>query len=99
MSRENSKIFTYAFCKSGALQLMVDEPLQDSIRTPSDTAGGFAEFFDDDLDSTILVLEFEREQVLAQESERERAPNTDVQLDSRQVCMIGMYIKLDIYVV
>jgi len=33
---------------------MVEEPLQVSIRTPSDTTGGFAEFFYDDLDSTIL---------------------------------------------
>jgi len=35
-------------------------PLQDNIHTPSDTAGGFAEFFDDDLDSTILAHESER---------------------------------------
>jgi hypothetical protein len=54
---------------------MVDEPLHDSIRTPSDTASGFAEFFYDDLDSTIL----------AHDSERKRAPNTVVLLDSRQV--------------
>jgi hypothetical protein len=88
---------------------MVEEPLQDSIRTPSDTASGFADSFDDDLDSTILAQESERERAPAQESEserapaqeseRERAPNTGVQLDSRQVRTIGTYVTLDIYVV
>ncbi len=88
--------------------IMVEEPLQDIIRTPSDTAGGFVESFDD-IDSTILAQETERERAQSQESKRERAPaqesqreqapNTGVQLDSRQVCTIGMYGTVDIYVV
>jgi hypothetical protein len=88
--------------------IMVEEPLQDNIRTPSDTADGFVESFDD-IDSTILAQETERERAQSQESERERAPTQDsereqtsnigVQLDSRQVRTIGMYVTLDIYVV
>jgi len=88
--------------------IMVEEPLQDNIRTPSDTADGFVESFDD-IDSTILAQETERERAQSQESERERAPtqesereqtpNIGVQLDSRQVRTIGMYVTLDIYVV
>jgi hypothetical protein len=76
--------------------------------TPSDTADGFVESFDD-IDSTILAQETERERAQSQESERERAPTQDsereqtsnigVQLDSRQVRTIGMYVTLDIYVV
>lgn len=87
---------------------MVEEPLQDSIRTKSDTAGGFVESFDD-IDSMILAKETERERAQSQESERERAPtqesereqapNIGIQLDSRLVCTIGMYVTLDIYVV
>jgi hypothetical protein len=82
--------------------------VKDSIRTPSDTTGRFAKSFDNDLDSTILAQESERERALAQksererapaqESERERAPNTGVQLDSRQVRPIGTYVAVDIYV-
>jgi hypothetical protein len=88
--------------------IMVEEPLQDNIRTPSDTADGFVESFDD-IDSTILAQETERERAQSQESKRERAPtqesereqtpNIGVQLDSRQVRTIGMYVTLDIYVV
>lgn len=88
--------------------IMVEEPLQDNIRTPSDTADGFAEPFDD-IDSTILAQETERERAQSQESEREQAPtqesereqtpNIGVQLDSRQVRTIGMYVTLDIYIV
>jgi hypothetical protein len=88
--------------------IMVEEPLQDNIRTPSDTADGFVESFDD-IDSTILAQETERERAQSQESERERAPtqesereqtpNIGVQLDSQQVRTIGMYVTLDIYVV
>jgi F0F1-type ATP synthase epsilon subunit len=51
---------------------MVEEPLQDSIRTPSDTAGGFVKSFDN-IDSKILAQETERERAQSQESERERA--------------------------
>jgi hypothetical protein len=40
---------------------MIEELLQDIIRMLSDTAGGFVESFDDDLDSTILAQETERE--------------------------------------
>jgi len=88
--------------------IMVEEPLQDNIRTPSDTADGFVESFDD-IDSTILAQETERERAQSQESKRERAPtqesereqtpNIGVQLDSRRVRTIGMYVTLDIYVV
>jgi hypothetical protein len=84
------------------------EHKQDNIRTPSDTAGGFVESFDD-IDSTKLAQEIERERAQSQESERERAPtqesereqtpNIGVQLDSQQVRTIGMYVTLDIYVV
>lgn len=87
--------------------IMVEEPLQDIIRTPSDTVGGFVESFDD-IDSTILAQETERERAQSQESERERAPtqesereqdpNIGVQLDSRQVRTIGMYVTIDIYI-
>jgi hypothetical protein len=87
--------------------IMVEEPLKDSIRTPY-TTGGFVKSFDD-LDSTILAQETKqkraqsqeskRERAPAQESQREQAPNTGVQLDSRQVCTIGMYGTVDIYVV
>jgi len=97
--------------------IMVEEPLQDIIRTPSDTVGGFVESFDD-IDSTILAQETERERaqsqesegerVQSQESERERAPtqesereqdpNIGVQLDSRQVRTISMYVTIDIYI-
>lgn len=34
---------------------MVEETLLDNILTSSDTAGGFAEYFNDELDSTILA--------------------------------------------
>jgi hypothetical protein len=78
---------------------MVDEPLQNSIHTPSDKAGEFAESSDDDLDSMILAQESEREGAPAQESERELALNTGVLLDNRQVRIIGTYVILDIYVV
>jgi hypothetical protein len=50
--------------------MMVEEPLQDNIRTPSDTVGGFVESFDD-IDSTILAQETERERAQSQDSERE----------------------------
>lgn len=40
--------------------IMVEEPLQDNIGTPSDTADGFVESFDD-INSTILAQETERE--------------------------------------
>jgi hypothetical protein len=50
---------------------------------------GLQSIFYDDLDYTIL----------AHESKRERAPNTGVLLDSRQVRTISMYVTLDIYVV
>jgi hypothetical protein len=56
--------------------IMVEEPLQDIIRTLSDTVGGFVESFDD-IDSTILAQETERERVQSQESERERAPTQE----------------------
>jgi hypothetical protein len=88
---------------------MVEEPLQDSVRTSSNTAGGFVESLNDVLDSTILAQEIERERARSQESEsertpsqefeREQAPNTGIQLDSRQVRTIGIYVTLDIYVV
>jgi hypothetical protein len=53
-------------CPPSPSAFMVDEPLQDSIRTPPDTAGELAESFDDDLDSRILAQEFEREQAPAE---------------------------------
>jgi hypothetical protein len=56
--------------------IMVEEPLQDIIRTLSDTAGGFVEPFDD-IDSTILAQETERERAQPQESEREQAPTQE----------------------
>jgi len=67
---------------------MVEVPLLDNICMLLDTTGGFAEFFDDELDNTIL----------AHEAEREQAPNIGVPLDSQQVCMIGTYVTLDIYI-
>jgi hypothetical protein len=56
--------------------IMVEEPLQDIICTPSDTDGGFVESFDD-IDSTILAQETERERVQSQESEGERAQSQE----------------------
>ncbi len=63
----------------------VEEPLLDNISILPGTAGGFAEFFDDELDNTILV----------HEAEREQAPDIGVPLDSRQVHTIGTYVTFD----
>jgi hypothetical protein len=71
------------------IAFMVEETLLDSTRTPSETDGGFAEYFNDELDSTILAHEDEREQVT----------NTSILLDSQQVRSIDTYVILDVYVI
>jgi hypothetical protein len=67
---------------------MIEEPLLDNISILLGTTGGFAKFFDDELDNTILV----------HEAEREQAPDIGVPLDSQQVHMIGTYVTLNIYI-
>jgi len=76
-------------CPPSPSAFMVEETLLDSILTSSDTTGGFAEYFNDELDSTIL----------AYEDESQQATNTGVLLDNRQVRTIGTYVILDIYVI
>jgi len=66
---------------------MIEEPLLDNISILSGTTGGFAKFFYDELDNTILV----------HEAKREQAPDIGVPLDSRQVYMIDTYVTLNIY--